>query len=381
MRTCRSCASNKVKSVFSLGQQPLANELLNHPSDPYEKFPLDLVACTECSLVQLAETVPPNRLFSQYAYLTSCSPPNVARAKELAHSVMKGWPCRMVVELGSNDGYLLQHYLDAGVQVLGIDPSRVAARLAALKGIPIITEFFDSALASQIGPIADILHANNVLAHVPDINDFVAGIKTVLKPDGVAIIEVPYVYDLLRKNEFDTIYAEHVFYFSVQALTALFSRHGMQILKVERIPYHGGSLRFFASRGAPAPVNFDEYPLDFERFTQCVTRGTRQLITALRDLKTMGKSVAGFGAAAKATTFLNYCGIGCELLPYVADDTPTKQGKYIPGTGIEIVSTAEWLERKPEYTLILCWNFAQEIVRNYPYGGQWFTWNDLPTSF
>jgi len=258
---CRSCGHGKLDLVLSLGRTPLANALLTREQldQPEETYPLDLVFCSACALVQITETVPPERLFSHYLYFTSFSDTMVQYAKELAARVVESrglGPDSLVVELASNDGYLLQFYRDAGVPVLGIEPATNIAEAARKRGIPTLDRFFGTELAGELvakGTRADVMHANNVLAHVADLNGFVAGIARVLKPDGVAIIEVPYVRTMLEALEFDTIYHEHLCYFSLTALQALFQRHGLRAVDVEQLPIHGGSLRLFVqSRGEPS---------------------------------------------------------------------------------------------------------------------------------
>lgn len=360
---------------------PLANSLLLSADVEYKTYPLELILCRSCSLVQLSQTVPPEEMFTDYSYLTSCSPPMVEHARKLAERVLTTQKPKLVMEIGSNDGYLLQHYANRRVRVLGIDPSERAASAAAEKGVPTLTRFFNLEMARGIDPRADIIHANNVLAHVPDLNDFVAGLALLLKPSGVLIVEVPYLCQLIDKTAFDQVYHEHVFQFSLTALSILFIRHGLIISDAEEISVHGGSLRLWISkRGAPSrdvrrlisqeslSVKSEKYYADFSsRVSKCVSDTQRML---------EGRTVAGFGAAAKATIFLNACGITFAQMACVADDTPSKQGKFIPGTGIPVVPVAEWLAGNYDHTLITCWNFAQDVAHKYriSYKGKFFTW-------
>jgi SAM-dependent methyltransferase len=379
---CRSCGGN-TRQVFSLGKMPLANSLLDSPDQPYKTYPLDLMLCGDCSLVQLAEAVPPSEMFIDYAYLTSVSYPMVDHAKRLVDEIMDKCASAnpYVVEIGSNDGYLLQHYVKRGIRVLGIDPSENAAEAAEEKGVPTHPKFFNSAEARAFGELADIIHANNVLAHVPDLNDFVSGLAILLKPGGVLIVEVPYLCRLIDRTAFDTIYHEHMYFFSLTPLIHLFARHHLSITKVEQISTHGGSLRLWIAKyggvessvGAllaeeSAFIDSSSYYRDFAVRAERVRFDTRKLL--------YGRHVAGFGAAAKATIFLNACGITNAQMVYVADDTPTKQGKFIPGTGIHIVPVAEWLADQPPATMILAWNFANDIAHKYAttYHGKFFTY-------
>ena len=389
---CRVC-NGPTHEIFSLGEMPLANSLLDSPDDSYNTYPLTLRLCDNCSLVQLSHTVPPAELFTDYNYFTSCSPPMIAHARRLVTQVESRIPLHaksLVVEIGSNDGYLLQHY--RGVPVLGIDPSVRAAELACSRGINTFPRFFDSKLALTLGPIADVIHANNVLAHVPDLNDFVAGLAHLLKPNGTMIVEVPYLSEMIDKTAFDAIYHEHVYYFSVTALSRLFSLHSLTLRDVDEIPTHGGSLRLWISHSGASSLNVArlharessltrslDYFLDFAARVERVKHDTRALLTdagGAGGAPGAGATVVGFGAAAKATIFLNACGITSADLAYVVDDTPVKIGKFIPGTRIPIVPSADWLIDQPPHTLILAWNFAHEIAHRFTpaYRGEFFTW-------
>lgn len=378
---CRSCGF-PTHSIFHLGRMPLANSLLNSPNDPYKRYPLELMLCESCSLVQLHETIPPAEMFVDYSYLTSCSPPMIDHARKLVAQVESRIPLgadSLVVEIGSNDGYLLQHY--HGIRVLGIDPSKRAADIAAQKGIETYRTFFNASVGESLRGRTDVIHANNVLAHVPDLNDFVSGLALMLKPNGMLIIEVPYLCRLIDKTIFDQFYHEHVYQFSLTSLFHLLSRHGLIISHIEEIDTHGGSLRLWITNSGESDaiteyilseeshfITSDAYYSDFNLRAEKVRFDTRHLLH--------NRVVAGFGAAAKATIFLNAVGITSVQMSSIADDTPSKQGKFIPGTGIPVIPVGEWLQHQPDATMILAWNFSHEIAHKYRtlYKGRFFTW-------
>jgi SAM-dependent methyltransferase len=383
LTSCRSCDSTDLEIVLSLGRTPLANSLLTAEqlSHPEPHYPLELAFCHECTLVQLTETVPAAELFGDYPYFSSYSTTMLQHAQRLVEELI---PRRgltktsLVIEIASNDGYLLQHYQRHGVPVLGIEPAPNVARVAVDHGIPTLCEFFGEALALDLrarGQRADVVHAHNVLAHVVDLNGVVSGIKAVLKDAGIAVIEVPYVKDLIDRCEFDTIYHEHLCYFSLTALDRLFKRHGLRVQEVERIPIHGGSLRLTVSEATTAkPTRAVSRLLaeeagcgirnaaTYRQFGARVEALRADLLSTLSSLKKYGERIAAYGAAAKGSTLLNYAGIGAETLDFVVDRSPHKQGRYMPGVHLPIYPTEHLLEAMPDSVLLLTWNFADEIL-------------------
>jgi SAM-dependent methyltransferase len=380
---CRSCGSTDASHILDLGQQPLANNLLT-PADLAKrepKFPLRLAVCKSCWMLQITDLVPPVELFSEYLYFSSFSDLMLRHSREACDGYMKEFGLNsqsLVVEVASNDGYLLQNFVKAKVPCLGIEPAANIAKVAREKGIETLVEFFGKKIATDLAAKnrqADLILGNNVFAHAPDTNDFVAGLKTLLKPDGRIALEFPYGADFIEHSEFDTIYHEHVFYFTLTALKPLFERHGLTIFRVQRLNIHGGSLRLFAGHtGAHAVeksatdllaeethkgVNALAY---YEGFGNQVRAIKDDLVALLAKLKKEGKSIAAYGASAKGSTLLNYYGVGADTLDFVADRSTYKQGRLTPGTHIPIVPPEELLKRKPDYTLLLTWNFADEIL-------------------
>lgn len=383
--TCRSCGNVQLISILNLGDMPLANRLLTAEqlSQREPRYPLEFVFCPNCALSQITETVPAEILFREYLYFTSVSETAVAAARQLAARVVQERALQhnhLVIELASNDGYLLQFYRGAGIPVLGIEPAANIARIAeSERGIPTVSQFFTSALAGELaaqGTRADVLHAHNVLAHVADTNDFVRGMKILLQDTGILIIEVASVKPMLDDCGFDQIYHEHLCYFSLTALEHLLRRHGLWVVDVEQIPAHGGSLRVFATHqeqgrdpservralqaserawGAAEPRAY----LNFEASVRALQA---ELTGTLRALKEQGKRIAAYGAPGKGTILLNAFGIGKDVLDFVVDKSPHKQGRYVPGVHLPIYDPVCLLDNMPDYTMLLVWNLAPEIL-------------------
>lgn len=381
---CRSCAADNLARILSLGKTPLANSLLTAEQldEPEATYALDLAFCPRCSLVQITETVPPEKLFGEYLYFSSFSDTMVSHARQVAEQLSASRELNsesLVIEIASNDGYLLQHYQKKGIPVLGVEPASNIARVATEeRGIPTLCRFFGDELAQELraeNRRADIIHANNVLAHVADLNGVVRGLGLLLKDDGLAVIEVPYVKDMIDHCEFDTIYHEHLCYFSLSALNHLFTRHELSILNVERLPIHGGSLRVFVGKAvgerSAAVTNLlaeeEKWGVNrlefYQGFGAQVEKMRADLLALLSNLKSEGKRLAAYGASAKGSTLLNYCGVGRETLDFVVDRSTVKQGYYTPGTHLPIYAPEKLLEEMPDCVLLLTWNFADEILR------------------
>jgi SAM-dependent methyltransferase len=379
---CRTCGAVGLEPVLDLGLMPLSDGLLteNQLNEPEGKYPLEVAFCRTCSLVQIIETVPPETLFCQdYPYYSSFSDALLMHSRENVLELIERRQLTKesyVIELASNDGYLLKNYVENGIGVLGIDPAEGPAREAEKIGVSTLNTFFGNDLARQLvgeGKQADVIHANNVLAHVSDINDFVEGIRILLKDSGVAVIEVPYVRDLIDNGEFDTIYHEHLCYFSVTALERFFRCHNLYLNDIRWFDIHGGSLRLYIELVEKVGVNVkkllqeeeklgvNKYPYyeDFGQRVQTIQKTMQELLAAL---KAKGKRIAGYGAAAKGTIMLNYLGAGTNLIEYVVDRNVHKHGKYMPGTHNSIFDPQRLLKDKPDYVVILPWNFKDEII-------------------
>lgn len=379
---CRSCREFGLKPILDFGLMPLSDGLLSEEllSKQEGMYPLELVFCPGCSLVQILETVPPEKLFcDDYPYYSSFSDFLLEHSRKNVLSLIekrKLGPDSFVVELASNDGYLLKNYVENGISCLGIDPAEGPAQTAEKIGVPTLCTFFTKALAQRLvdeGRKADVIHANNVLAHVADTNGFVEGISILLKDKGVAVIEVPYVRDMIDHCEFDTIYHEHLCYFSVAALDRLFRRHKLFLNDIQRLTIHGGSLRLFVSpyedvlesvqklmeEERETGVDNYEYYTSFSKKVQDIRKQMQQL---LQDLKSKGKNIAAYGAAAKGAIMLNYIEADTDIINFVVDRNVHKQGKYMPGKHIPICDPARLMKDMPDYVLILPWNFKDEIL-------------------
>ena len=364
---------------------PLSNAYLDAAQlQQMERFyPLHAYVCDRCFLVQLQEFESPEHIFSDYAYFSSYSQTWLDHAKSYTEAMISRFgygPASQVVEIASNDGYLLQYFKAANVPVLGIEPADNVAEVARKAGIPSVSRFFGAGFATELrtqGKQADLLLGNNVLAHVPALNDFVQGMKILLKADGVITMEFPHLLRLMRENQFDTIYHEHFSYFSFLTVERLFADHGLRVFDVERLSTHGGSLRIYAqhaehtSRGVSARVHDlreEERRAGLDRlatyneFADHVKRTKRLLLAFLVEAKSAGKRIVGYGAPAKGNTLLNYCGIRSDFLDYTVDRNPHKQGKFLPGTHIPILHPDRIRETRPDYVLILPWNIRDEVV-------------------
>lgn len=379
---CRNCGSNRLRRFLDLGRQPLANallpaEALDRPERTYE---LAVVFCKDCTEIQITETVPPEILFSDYIYFSSFSKTMLDHAREVATWLTRErrlGPRSLVVEIASNDGYLLKNFVENGIPVLGVEPAKNIAAFANEHGIRTLNEFFGEAVGKRLARErrADVMLANNVMAHVPDINDVVAGISSLLADDGIFVMETPYAKDMITGLEFDTMYHEHVFCHSLTALEQLFRRHGLAASDVDWIPIHGGTIQVSAThaghegaRPRVAAMLADEEkwaadPTFYADFGRRVDALKRDLVELLERLRSGGKRIAGYGAAAKGVTLMNYMGIGATHLDYVADISTHKQGRHLPGSHVPVRSPDHLLKDEPDYVLLLAWNLADEIMK------------------
>jgi hypothetical protein len=391
---CRFCGTPLRYTLVDLGMSPLcesyvAADQLNR-MEPF--YPLRVHVCESCYLAQLEEYVSPEAIFSEYAYFSSYADSWLRHAKgytDMATARFGLGPSSFVVELASNDGYLLQYFVEKGVPVLGIEPARNVALAAIERGVPTLVEFFGERTAGQLaaeGKKADLIVANNVLAQVPGLNDFVGGIRVLLKPRGVITLEFPHLVWLMEKNQFDTIYHEHFSYFSFLAVGRIFAAHGLTIFDVDEIPTHGGSLRIYARHAddgtkpagpGVAELEARERALGLTRmetygaFADRVRETKRKLLEFLIRVKREGKSICGYGAPGKGNTLLNYCGIRTDFLDYTVDRNPYKQGKFTPGTHIPIFPVEKIRETRPDYVLVLPWNFKDEIIEQMSFIRDW----------
>ncbi|MFA7242622.1 MAG: class I SAM-dependent methyltransferase [Sulfuricellaceae bacterium] len=391
---CRFCATPLEHSFVDLGMSPLSNAYLTAPQtrrmEPF--YPLHAFVCEACFLVQLEEFESPQRIFCDYAYFSSYSDSWVEHARRYAMDMVARLQldaASQVVEIASNDGYLLRHFKEQGIAVLGVEPAVNVAAVAQQLGIPTRAEFFGVACAARMvaeNLRADLLIGNNVLAHVPDINDFVGGLKTLLKPDGVITLEFPHLLRLMQGNQFDTIYHEHFSYLSLLAVEKIFASHGLVLFDVDELPTHGGSLRIYARHAEDASKKVEDAidrlrkherqaGLDnlqtYASFAESAKETKRKLLDFLIATKRAGKTVVGYGAPAKGNTLLNYCGIRNDFLDYTVDRSPHKQGKFLPGTHIPIHHPDKIRETRPDYLLILPWNIKEEVMEQMAYIKNW----------
>lgn len=391
---CRLCAAPLTKTFVNLGMSPLCESFLPAAEidkmEPY--FPLHALVCGQCFLVQLKAYVPPDDIFGEYAYFSSYSTSWVEHARRYCEMVVERFGLgsgSQVFEIASNDGYLLQHFPPLGVSVLGIEPAANVAEAARRKNVPTLVEFFGTALARRLvseGKRADLIIGNNVLAQVPDLNDFTAGMATLLGAEGVITLEFPHLERLMAENQFDTIYHEHFSYLSFSTVERIFAAHGLTLFDVEELPTHGGSLRIYARheedkakpvgpsvielRAREQKAGFEKLET-YSRFAEQVKETKRKLLEFLIHAKQNGKTIVGYGAPGKGNTLLNYCGIRTDFIDYTVDRSPYKQGMFLPGTRIPVFSPDRIRETRPDYLLILPWNLKDEIIRQNAYIREW----------
>jgi SAM-dependent methyltransferase len=391
---CRFCGSQLEHTFVDLGVSPLVQSFLTveqlNRMEPF--YPLQVFVCGNCFLVQLQEFVAPEQIFSDYLYFASYSDTWLAHAKRYTDEMVRRFAIggdSLVVEIASNDGYLLQYFVEKEVPVLGVEPAANVAAVAAQKGVPSLVKFFSSQTARELvasGKLADLLLGNNVLAHVPDINDFVEGMKILLKPRGVITMEFPHLMRLMEENQFDTIYHEHFSYFSFLTVEKIFAAYGLTLFDVEELPTHGGSLRIFARHSdddsKPVGARVTELRAREESrgyarletyacFSEQVKETKRKLLDFLIQAKRDGKRIAAYGAAAKGNTLLNYCAIRTDFLDYTVDRSPHKQGRFLPGTHIPVYAPDQIRKTRPDYLLILPWNLKDEIIQQNAYIRDW----------
>ena len=392
--TCRFCGAALADTVVDLGMSPLCESYV-----PVERvngverfYPLHVLVCRVCWLVQLDQYVEADEIFSEYAYFSSYSDSWVEHSHRYADEMTQRFglgPGSSVVELASNDGYLLQWFVKSGIPVLGIEPAANVAVAAEERGVPTLVRFFGVELARQLvaeGRQADLLIGNNVLAQVPDLNDFVAGMALILDPEGVITLEFPHVLRLIDENQFDTVYHEHFSYFSLHTVATILARHRLEVFDVEELPTHGGSLRVYARHQADLAdpvassvkellVTEESFGLTdivrYRRFASQVEETKRGILELLIRLKRQGATIAGYGAPGKGNTLLNYCGIRSDFIDFTVDRNPYKQGKFLPGTHIPIYAPEEIEQQRPDYVFILPWNIQDEIVAQLAHIREW----------
>jgi hypothetical protein len=390
---CRFCGEPLDLTVVDLGMSPLCESFLpaekTRHMEPF--FPLRVFACERCYLVQLEAFVAPDEIFTEYAYFSAYSTAWVEHARQYVEMISKRLKLGaddLVVELASNDGYLLQHFVGTGIQILGIDPAANVAEAAEARGVPTLVEFFGRESAQRLvdeGKRASLILGNNVLAQVPDLNDFVAGVQVLLRDDGTATFEFPHLLRLLEGLQYDTIYHEHFSYFSFATTAEIFRAHGLELYDVEELWTHGGSLRVYAQHAGGPHVTTDAVlellereereglrsPERYAKFAEDVKESKRALLECLIGLRREGKQVVGYGAPGKGNTLLNYCGIRTDLLDYTVDRNPYKHGLFTPGTHIPIFPPEKLAETRPDYILVLPWNLIDEIAAQLTSVAEW----------
>jgi hypothetical protein len=391
---CRFCGSALQNTLVDLGMSPLCESYLSadqlNKMEPF--YPLHVRVCYQCFLVQVDEYVSPDHIFTEYAYFSSFSDTWLKHAAEYVDMIvgrLSLGKASLAVELASNDGYLLQNFVKIGVPALGVEPAVNVAKVAIEKGVPTLVKFFGRETAKEMVAArkqADLVIGNNVLAQVPDLNDFVGGVRIVLKPQGVATLEFPHLMKMMEENQYDTIYHEHFSYFSFIAVEKIFAAHDLTLFDVDELPTHGGSIRIYARRreDATKPVGNRVVELrnrelsagfdcmeTYSTFGEKVKESKRSLMHFLIQAKRSGKRVAGYGAPGKGNTLLNYCGIRTDFLDFTVDRNPYKQGKFLPGTHIPIFPPEKIIETKPDYVLILPWNFKDEIIKQMAVIREW----------
>jgi SAM-dependent methyltransferase len=391
--SCRFCGA-PIETVFAdLGMSPLANTYLpperGNAMEPF--YPLRALVCEQCLLVQLQQFESPEAIFSDYAYFSSYSTTWLEHSRRYVEAMIERFGLdggSQVVELASNDGYLLQYFVERNVPVLGVEPAANVAQAAVERGVPTLVEFFGVATAERLAAERrpDLLVGNNVLAHVPDLNDFVAGMKVVLAPDGVITMEFPHLLRLIEDNQYDTIYHEHFSYFSFLTARRVFAAHGLRLFDVEELPTHGGSLRIYGAHEDDARKPETDRAREllareeaaglgdvqtYRGYAQRVADDKRAVLSLLIDLKRQGRSIVGYGAPAKGNTLLNYCGIGTDFLDYTVDLNPHKQGHLLPGSHVPIRPVEALRETRPDVVVILPWNLREEIMEQHAYVREW----------
>ncbi len=391
---CRFCGSALRHTFVDLGMSPLCESYVSVVQLNYMEpfYPLHVYVCDNCFLVQLEEYVSPDRIFSEYAYFSSYSDTWLEHASAYTEMIVNRFDLNeqsRVAEIASNDGYLLQYFVKKGIPVLGVEPAANVAQVAINRGVPTVIKFFGEKTAHELSAEwgkADLLIGNNVLAQVPDLNDFVTGMKLLLKDRGIITMEFPHLLRLIEENQFDTIYHEHFSYFSFTTVEKIFAAHGLTLFDVEELPTHGGSLRIYACntedasrrinprvnalRGREEAAGFTRLEYYFT-FSEKVKETKRKLLSFLIEVKQQGRSVSGYGAPGKGNTLLNYCGIRTDFIDYTVDRNPYKQGKFLPGTHIPILHPDKIKETRPDYVLILPWNFRGEIMSQLSYIRDW----------